>query len=653
MDKHNSTSAQERNSLLAGIDSPQDLKALSIEELYQLAEEIREEIICTVALNGGHLAPNLGAVELTLALHYVFDAPRDVIIWDVGHQAYAHKLITGRRERFHTIRQHEGISGFPKRSESPYDAFGVGHASTSISAALGFAAGKCIKGDENRVVAVIGDGSMTGGMAFEGLNQAGHLERDLIVVLNDNEMSIAPNVGALSSFLSRKRTSKFGVRIRKEVASVLSSIPGVGDDILQLAKRGEDSLMSFFTPGMLFEALKFEYIGPIKGHRLERLIEAFNNAKNIGGPVLVHALTTKGKGYKPAECDPSKFHGLGKFEVSSGEPLKKPGAPSYTKIFGQTLVKLAEEDDRVVAITAAMPEGTGLSQFAALYPERFFDVGICEQHAVTFAAGLALEGFKPVAAIYSTFLQRAFDQVIHDVCLQNLPVTFVMDRGGLVGEDGPTHHGVFDLSYLRHIPNMVLMAPADENELQKMLKTALEHDGPAALRYPRGSAEGVAMDSEIRTLPIGKGELLREGNDLAILAIGNRVTPAVEAARVLEKEGVQAAVANCRFVKPLDRNLICQLARQTNRLLTVEENALHGGFGSAVLELLAEEGHTGVRVVRLGIGDHFIEHSAQQVQRANCNIDAAAIAEAARTMVETDDAKQAVSYNQQSATSNQ
>jgi 1-deoxy-D-xylulose-5-phosphate synthase len=585
----------------------------------------------------------LGAVELTLALHYVFDAPRDVIIWDVGHQAYAHKLITGRRERFHTIRQHEGISGFPKRSESPYDAFGVGHASTSISAALGFAAGKFMKGDENRVVAVIGDGSMTGGMAFEGLNQAGHLERDLIVVLNDNEMSIAPNVGALSSFLSRKRTSKFGVRVRKEVASVLSSIPGVGDDILQLARRGEDSLMSFFTPGMLFEALKFEYIGPIKGHRLDRLIEAFTNAKNIGGPVLVHALTTKGKGYKPAECDPSKFHGLGKFEVSSGEPLKKPGAPSYTKIFGQTLVRLAEDDHRVVAITAAMPEGTGLSQFAALYPERFFDVGICEQHAVTFAAGLALEGFKPVAAIYSTFLQRAFDQVIHDVCLQNLPVTFVMDRGGLVGEDGPTHHGVFDLSYLRQIPNMVLMAPADENELQRMLKTALEHDGPIALRYPRGSAEGVAMDSEIRTLPIGKGELIREGNDLAILAIGNRVTPALEAARVLEKEGVQAAVVNCRFVKPLDRNLIYQLARQTNRLLTVEENALQGGFGSAVLELLAEEGHTDVRVVRLGIGDHFIEHGAQQVQRAFCCIDAAAIAEAARTMLATDDTKQAAS----------
>jgi 1-deoxy-D-xylulose-5-phosphate synthase len=428
--KENSQSEQERQPLLPGIDGPQDLKSLSIEELYQLAEEIREEIICTVASNGGHLAPNLGAVELTLALHYVFDAPQDLIVWDVGHQAYAHKLITGRRGRFHTIRTHGGISGFPKRSESPYDAFGVGHASTSISAALGLATGKFMKGDTDRVIAVIGDGSMTGGMAFEGLNQAGHLERDLIVVLNDNEMSIAPNVGALSSFLSRKMTTKLAVRIKRDVANVLTSIPGIGDDILQLARRGEDSLKSFFTPGMLFEALKFEYIGPIKGHRLDRLIEAFTNAKNVKGPALVHALTIKGKGYKPAECDPSKFHGLGRFEVSTGEPATKPGAPSYTKIFGQTMVKLAEEDDKIVAITAAMPEGTGLSQFAALYPERFFDVGICEQHAVTFTAGLALEGFKPVAAIYSTFLQRAYDQVVHDVCLQNLPVTFVMDRGG-------------------------------------------------------------------------------------------------------------------------------------------------------------------------------------------------------------------------------
>ena len=636
-------SEQEKQPLLPGIDSPQDLKSLSIEELYQLAEEIRDEIICTVSSNGGHLAPNLGAVELTLALHYVFDAPQDLIVWDVGHQAYAHKLITGRRDRFHTIRTHGGISGFPKRSESPYDAFGVGHASTSISAALGLATGKFMKGDADRVIAVIGDGSMTGGMAFEGLNQAGHLERDLIVVLNDNEMSIAPNVGALSSFLSRKMTSKLAVRIKKDVASVLGSIPGIGEDILQLARRGEDSLMSFFTPGMLFEALKFEYIGPIKGHRLDRLIEAFTNAKNIGGPVLVHALTTKGKGYKPAECDPSKFHGLGKFEVDTGEPIKVSGAPSYTKIFGQTMVSLAEEDDKIVAITAAMPEGTGLSQFAALYPERFFDVGICEQHAVTFAAGLALEGFKPVAAIYSTFLQRAYDQVVHDICLQNLPVTFVMDRGGVVGEDGPTHHGVFDLSYLRHIPNMVLMAPADENELQRMLKTALEHQGPIALRYPRGTAEGVPMDSEIETLPIGKGELLREGKDLAILAIGNRVKPAVEAANELDKEGIQAAVVNCRFVKPLDRDLILQMAQQTKRLLTVEENALQGGFGSGVLELLAEEGHTGLRVVRLGISDQFVEHGAQKIQRSICGIDAPAIVEAARAMVTGDGVEQAAS----------
>jgi 1-deoxy-D-xylulose-5-phosphate synthase len=638
-----STPEQVRESLLTRIDSPEDLKPLSIRELYQLADEIRNEIICAVATNGGHLAPNLGAVELTLALHYVFDAPRDVIIWDVGHQAYAHKLITGRKDRFHTIRTHGGISGFPKRSESQYDAFGTGHASTSISAALGFALGKSIKGEKNKVVAVIGDGSMTGGMAFEGLNQAGHLERDFIVVLNDNEMSIAPNVGALSSFLSRKMTSKLAVRIKKDVASFLTSIPGIGEDILQLAKRGEDSLMTFLTPGMLFEALRFEYIGPIKGHRLDRLIEAFTNAKNLEGPVLVHALTTKGKGYKPAECDPSKFHGLGKFEMATGEPVEKVESASYTKIFGQALVKLAEVDDRIVAITAAMPEGTGLNHFAALYPERFFDVGICEQHAVTFAAGLALEGFKPVVAIYSTFLQRAFDQVIHDICLQNLPVTFVMDRGGLVGEDGPTHHGVFDLSYLRHIPNMVLMAPADENELQEMLKTALEHGGPIALRYPRGSGEGVSMPEEIKTLPIGKGELLREGNDLAILAIGNRVMPAAAAAKSLEEEGIRAAVANCRFVKPLDRHLILQLAEQSKYLLTVEENALQGGFGSAVLEMLAEEGQTDVRVVRLGIDDHFVEHGSQQIQRSSCGIDAAAIVAAARAMVKGDGAKRASS----------
>ncbi|HVO84341.1 MAG TPA: 1-deoxy-D-xylulose-5-phosphate synthase [Syntrophobacteria bacterium] len=625
------------------VNSPADLKSLSIRELYELAEEIRREIICTVAQNGGHLAPSLGCVELTLALHYVFNAPRDTIIWDVGHQSYAHKLITGRREAFHTIRQHGGISGFPRPGESPYDAFGTGHASTSVSAALGIAVGRFMKKGRGKVIAVIGDGAMTGGMAFEGLNQAGDLERDLIVVLNDNEMSIARNVGALSSFLSRKKTSKIGVRLKKEVRNFLTSIPGVGRDILQLVRRGEDSLMSFFTPGMLFEALKFDYIGPIDGHRLDRLIEAFTNVTYVEGPVLVHVLTTKGKGYKPAECDPSRFHGLGRFDIDTGEPPAKEGPPSYTQVFGNTLVRLAEQDERLIAVSAAMPEGTGLSAFASRHPDRFFDVGICEQHAVTFAAGLAREGFRPVVAVYSTFLQRAYDQVLHDVCLQNLPVVLVMDRSGLVGEDGATHQGLFDLSYLRHMPNMVLMAPADESELQDMLKTALAHDGPVAIRYPRGEAVGVPMNAEPGMIPIGKGRLVRRGTDLAILAIGNRVAPAVEAAAALETQGIQAAVVNCRFVKPLDRELILRVAGDTGRLITVEENVLQGGFGSAVLELLADEGPGHVQVVRLGVGDRFVEHASQAVQRSLCGVDASAIIQAARAMVPGNDLEKAAS----------
>jgi 1-deoxy-D-xylulose-5-phosphate synthase len=616
---------------------------LSIKDLAELAEEVRREIICTVAQNGGHLAPSLGCVELTLALHYVFDAPRDMIIWDVGHQSYTHKLITGRREQFLTLRQHGGISGFPRRTESPYDAFGTGHASTSISAALGLAVARTMKKEKAKVIAVIGDGAMTGGMAFEGLNQAGYLERDLVVVLNDNEMSIAPNVGALSSFLSRKKTSKLAVRLRREVRNFLNSVPGIGRDILQLVRRGEDSLMSFFTSGMLFEALKFEYIGPINGHRLDRLIETFTNVTHVEGPVLVHVLTTKGKGYEPAECDPSRFHGLGRFEVATGEPVTGEGPPSYTQVFGQTLVKLAREDKRIIAITAAMPEGTGLSQFASLYPDRFFDVGICEQHAVTFAAGLAVEGFRPVVAIYSTFLQRAYDQILHDVCLQNLPVVFVMDRGGLVGEDGATHQGLFDLSYLRHLPNMVLMAPADENELQSMFKTALAHDGPVAIRYPRGATLGVPMDAEPDLLPIGKGTLVRRGSDLAILAIGNRVAPAVEAATALDIQGLKAAVVNCRFVKPLDRDLILRVAGDTGRLITVEENVLQSGFGSAVLELLADEGIADVKVVRLGVADQFVDHASPAVQRSLCGIDPEAIIRAARQMVARNDLEQAAS----------
>jgi 1-deoxy-D-xylulose-5-phosphate synthase len=456
-------------------------------------------------------------------------------------------------------------------------------------------------------------------------------------------MSIAPNVGALSSFLSRKKTSKLAVRLRREVRNFLNSVPGIGRDILQLVRRGEDSLMSFFTSGMLFEALKFDYIGPINGHRLDRLIETFTNVTHVEGPVLVHVITTKGKGYEPAECDPSRFHGLGRFEVATGEPVTGEGPPSYTQVFGQTLVKLAREDKRIIAITAAMPEGTGLSQFASLYPDRFFDVGICEQHAVTFAAGLAVEGFRPVVAVYSTFLQRAYDQILHDVCLQNLPVVFVMDRGGLVGEDGATHQGLFDLSYLRHLPNMVLMAPADENELQSMFKTALLHDGPVAIRYPRGAALGVPMDAEPDLLPIGKGKLVRRGSDLAILAIGNRVGPAVEAATALEIEGLKAAVVNCRFVKPLDRDLILRVAGDTGRVITVEENVLQSGFGSAVLELLADEGIADVKVVRLGVADQFVDHASPAVQRSLCGIDPDAIIRAARAMVARNDLEKAAS----------
>jgi len=463
-------------SLLKSINDPGQLKELSVDELEILARELRQKIIETVAKTGGHLAPSLGVVELTIALHYVFDAPRDKIIWDVGHQAYAHKLITGRRDQFHTLRTYGGISGFPKRSESPYDTFDTGHSSTSISAGLGISTAKALKGDKDKVIAVIGDGSMTAGMAFEGLNQAGETERDLIVVLNDNAMSIAPNVGAFSSFLSRKMTGRRFVGLKKDLENFIRSFPGVGENILNLVRKSEDSFITFFTPGMLFEAFKFQYMGPIKGHKLEELIEAFTNAKNLNGPVLIHVLTVKGKGYGPAEKDPAHFHGVGSFEIPTGSPPKhRPKSPqTYTDVFGKTMVELGRKNKKLFAITAAMPEGTGLRGFAAAYPDRFLDVGIAEQHAVTFAAGLATEGFRPVVAIYSTFLQRAFDQIVHDVCLQNLPVVFAIDRGGLVGEDGPTHHGHFDITYLRSLPNITLMSPKDENELRHMIYTAIE-----------------------------------------------------------------------------------------------------------------------------------------------------------------------------------
>ncbi|MBE9569947.1 MAG: 1-deoxy-D-xylulose-5-phosphate synthase [Proteobacteria bacterium] len=625
------SNSKTNDSLLGNINSPADLKDLSIRDLGGLANEIRQKIIETVSKTGGHLAPSLGVVELTIALHYVFNAPEDKIIWDVGHQAYAHKLITGRRDRFHTLRTYGGISGFPKREESHYDSFDTGHSSTSISAGLGISTAKGLKGEKSKVISVIGDGSMTAGMAFEGLNQAGHHEKDLIVVLNDNAMSISPNVGSFSSFLSRKMTGRRFVNLKKDLEGFIKSLPGVGENILSLVRKSEDSFITFFTPGMLFEAFKFKYIGPIRGHRIDRLIEAFNNTLHLEGPVLVHVLTKKGKGYEPAEKDPAHFHGVGSFEIPTGSTPKdrtKP-LPSYTEIFGNTMVDLARTNKKLFAVTAAMPEGTGLSRFAEQYPERFMDTGIAEQHAVTFAAGLATEGFRPVVAIYSTFLQRAFDQVIHDVCLPNLPVIFAIDRGGLVGEDGPTHHGHFDITYLRSLPNMTVMAPKDENELRQMLYTALKHPGPVAIRYPRGKGLGVPIDTKYQKIPIGQSETLREGKDLLILALGNMVYPSMEAAADLEKEGLSVGVVNCRFVKPIDPGL-GELSTSIGRVLVVEENIRQGGLGGAVLELFSDLGIVNVHMRRIGLPDKFVEHGASPLLREIYGLDTTGILKEAR-----------------------
>ncbi len=621
---------EKRFSILDTIDSPADLKGLTGEELVVLAAEIRQQIIKTVSRNGGHLAPSLGVVELTIALHFVFDAPRDKIIWDVGHQSYAHKLITGRRELFSTLRTYGGISGFPKRSESTYDALDTGHSSTSICAGLGIATAKALKGDKSKVISVIGDGSMTAGMAFEGMNQAGYTEKDLIVVFNDNAMSISPNVGAFSSFLSRKMTGRRFLSIRKELEKFINSLPGVGENIMQFVRKSEDSFIAFFTPGMLFEAFKFKYIGPINGHRLNLLIETFKNVSHLEGPVLIHVLTVKGKGYAPAEKDPSHFHGVGAFQVATGSPPKqrcKP-SPTYTGVFGETMVDLGRKNDRLFAITAAMPEGTGLKEFGRIFPERFLDVGIAEQHAVTFAAGLATEGFRPVVAIYSTFLQRAYDQIIHDVCLPSLPVVFALDRAGLVGEDGPTHHGQFDITYLRSLPNLTVMAPKDTNELRNMLYTALQQPGPVAIRYPRGEGAGAPLDSNYQEIPIGEAEVLSQGDDLLIVALGNMVSPSLEAAEELRKDGFSIGVVNCRFAKPLDKRLI-ELAGATGRVLVVEDNVRTGGLGSALLELFSEGGLERIQVRRIGLPDKFVEHGPVAFLRELYGLNAAGIAEEA------------------------
>ena len=626
--------------LLEAIDSPQDLKSLTRDQLPQLAAELRTRIVEVVSRSGGHLASSLGAVELAIAIHYVFDIPRDKLIWDVGHQAYAHKMLTGRRESFDTLRQFGGLSGFTRRNESPFDTFSTGHSSTSISAGLGIACAKHLKHDHSKVLAVIGDGSLTAGLAYEGLNQTGdtHKDKDLIVILNDNDMSIAKNVGALSSLLSRTFSRKRLQNWRKDFGVFLKSLPRIGDDIYRLAKRSEESFKTFVTPGMLFEAFNFDYFGPIDGHNLTHLINILNNIKSLKEPVLLHVTTTKGKGYPPAEKNPIYFHGCGSFEIDTGACKDtRLGVPSFTDVFGQTMVELARTDSNIVAVTAAMPEGTGLVPFAEAYPDRFFDVGIAEQHGVTFAAGLSTEGFRPVVAIYSTFLQRAYDQILHDVCLENLPVVFALDRGGIVGEDGPTHHGLFDLSYLRSLPNMVVMAASDENELRRMLVTALSHQGPAAFRYPRGTGTGIRLEDPIRPLEIGRGRVVAEGSDLLMLAAGRPVGDTLEAQRQLALEGIHATVVDARFIKPLDRNLIAQLASEIPRILTIEENVLHGGFGSAVLECLHDAGVSGFRLRRLGVPDRFVEHGAPDVLRRQVGLDAASIVSAARQLLQQPD----------------
>lgn len=586
------------------IHTPTALHSFDIPHLQELAEEIRLEIINTVAKNGGHLAPSLGVVELTLALHYTFNSPEDKIIWDVGHQSYAHKLITGRYKNFSTLRQMNGISGFPRKSESKHDPFGTGHSSTSISAALGMAAARDLRGENYSVAAVIGDGAMTGGMAFEALNHAGHLRKDMIVILNDNDMSIARNVGALSGYLSRIRTGPMYHKGKRGIEQVLRKAPG----LLRLIDRIKGSFKYLVVPGMIFEELGFTYLGPVDGHNIKSLVEVINGAKIKKGPVLIHVLTKKGKGYLPAEENPGKFHGIGPFDIESGSTGAATGPPTYTKVFGDALVRIAEKSPEVLAITAAMPEGTGLSRFAGVYPQRFFDVGIAEQHGVTLAAGLAAAGMRPVVAVYSTFLQRAYDQILHDICLQKLPVVFAIDRAGIVGEDGPTHHGLFDISYLGAMPNLVLMAPADENELQHMLATALQQKGPAAIRYPRGAGTGCVLDAQCRPLPVGKGETRREGKDLTLLAVGNMVPRAERTADILAKHGIAATVLNARFIKPLDESLILKYAALTGNIYTMEEHVLANGFGSSVMALLSSKGLSNVLIHRFGLPDCFVEH---------------------------------------------
>ncbi len=619
--------------LLENIDSPMDLRRLSEKQLPALAREIRARIIEVITENGGHLASSLGVVELTLALHYVFESPMDPIVWDVGDQAYAHKLITGRRDRFSTIRKPGGLSGFTKRSENEHDVFGAGHASTSISAALGIAEGKRLKGERGRVVAVIGDGGMTGGLAFEALNHAGSLDRDLIVILNDNGMFISDHVGAMSNWFSRKLTSRAFNLMRRRTKDLLTGFPRWGDVMLEWMRRGVESTKALLTPGILFEGLNFQYVGPVDGHDIPTLLATMRNVKMLDGPVLVHVRTVKGRGLSCAEDEPTKFHGVSPSHPEGGkESSDKTKTATYTQVFADALVELAEKDERIVAITAAMPDGTGLSKFQSRFPDRFYDVGIAEEHAVTFAAGLACEGMKPVVAIYSTFLQRAYDEIIHDVCLQGLPVTFALDRAGIVGDDGPTHHGSFDLSYLTCIPGLVVMAPSDEAELKSMLRTSMEVNGPVAIRYPRGKATGIALPEEPEPMEIGRARLVRDPTaqaDLAIISIGTMLGPALQAASLLaERDDIHALVVDARFAKPMDETLITRLAKKTGRVLTVEENSISGGFGQQLGAMLQKR-CVDACLVNLGINDEFVPHGSAAALRAGLGLDASGIARAA------------------------
>jgi 1-deoxy-D-xylulose-5-phosphate synthase len=623
--------------ILDSIETPADLRLLPPERLAEVARDLRSEIIEVTSRTGGHLAASLGTVELTVILHYVFETPADRLVWDVGHQAYPHKLLTGRRKRFESIGKRDGIGKFLRRSESEYDVFGAGHAGTSISAGAGIAEAIKRRGGAERVIAVIGDGAMTSGIAYEGLNNAGYMKLgNLVVVLNDNEMSISPNVGAMKEFLARRWSGPMIGRIKRSLRHVLESLPFAGDDLLSLVRRAEQSFKVFISPAFIFEGLGFNYIGPIDGHSLPALLETFQNVRaktDALEPMLIHCVTQKGYGYEPAAGDPVKYHGVGKFEVSSGTMQKSmAGPPSWTKVFSDALIELARDDERIVAITAAMAGGTGLDQLQQVFPDRFYDVGIAEQHAVTFAAGLATEGMKPVCAIYSTFLQRAYDQIVHDVCVQGLDVTFALDRAGIVGADGATHQGLYDLAYLRALPGMVLMAPKDENELRQMLKTAIEHPGPAALRFPRGAAPGVPIEAEIKSLRIGEAELLCAGSTLGIVAIGSMVGPAMEAASALRAAGVDTAVLNARFVKPLDQAWLARMARTCRALLVVEEHSAIGGFGDAVLAFWASLGVT-APVRAIGVPDRIVEHGDPDEVLAELGLDVAGIERAARELL--------------------